>query len=155
MTHLNKFYLQFINIGFIFLCGFFHRLGLSYWLFSSHRRPFRLSISFIFWMSHWELFSFWINGTPLSVFACYISHIGSLIVNHNRDHFCVITVWQTSRILKVISRNCNKISEGWVIFVSIPHMARKRRGFKEPTVVYWAFLIMIQKIFSVTIISSV
>ena len=114
-TPLNKFSYQSINLGFTFIFSFLNSLGIKSWWFSSNRRYLDFSVSFLFWISHWGLYSLWRNIIPWSRVAYDSINIFSLIVSHNIIHCCAITVCKTDHWLQGIStgpmpRKCNKLN---------------------------------------------
>ena len=116
---------------FTFICSFFHSFGISYWWLYIHRRYLGFSVSLIFWMSHWVLWSFWINNSPWYRVSSSRSHICSLTFNYNIIYCCVFKVLKTDQGWQGISSTCNQISEWWGIVLSISSMNFRRRMFKN------------------------
>ena len=94
---LNNFTYHFINLGFNFIYSFIYILCKSSLLLSCHSISFVLSISFLFCIIPWVLWSFWSNSSPLYKFSCDRIHIWSLICNHDMIHCCVVAVWKLIR----------------------------------------------------------
>ena len=105
------------------------------------------SVSFLLYTSHWRVCTFLINISHWSRVVCARSQGCSLRVNHNIIHCCVVTVWKTDKEWQGISSTCNWISEGQGIFMLMPSMVCKRRGFLETVVEYWVLQIITYTIF--------
>ena len=105
-TCLNNFAYHLINLGFTLIFIFLHSFDISSWSLSSQRSYLCFIVSFLLWMSHWGLYSLWINIIPWYWVAYASSQIFILRVNCNTIHCSVVTVWKTSQVWHGISSTC-------------------------------------------------